>query len=94
MSDDDQIKEWRKQYDANERRIDCERACTGIEFTGDPPGAVRALVEALQPFADVVSLCFDDAPDIATVTVWLRECRAARAALARVRLADAEKEVS
>lgn len=32
-------------YDQEERRIDCESACTGVTFTGDPDGAVKALVE-------------------------------------------------
>jgi hypothetical protein len=73
-----------------------DRACAGVEFADvDPTGAVKALVEALRPFASMADLSFDDAPDIATITVWLRECRAARSALARVRLAtdgDADEE--
>lgn len=63
-----------------DRADECIHACDGIKFTdNDPTGTVRALIEALAPLADAFAEHKRIKPE------W---SQAARAALARVRIAD------
>ena len=68
-----------------------ERACTGVSFVGDLDGAVKALVTELQNMIAIVGGLAEDDCYFAEQRGAFAGMKAARAALARVRVDGADE---